>query len=139
MSVPPALRLLVRARDRGRCAYCHSTENNSGQAMHMDHIVPESAGGLSVAENLCQVCFSCNSHKAAKQYSFDPQTLTEVAIFHPLRQRWSEHFSWDASGTLILGKTACGRATVEALQMNNETVVKARRRWVIGGWHPPTD
>ncbi|RLT34340.1 MAG: HNH endonuclease, partial [Chloroflexi bacterium] len=34
---------------------------------------------------------------------------------------------------------ACGRATVEALQMNNQTVVKARRRWVIGGWHPPTD
>ena len=139
MPVSPGLRLQVRARDRGRCAYCHSTENNSGQAMHIDHIVPESAGGPSVAENLCQVCFACNVHKAAKQYSIDPLTGIEVALFHPLRQRWSDHFSWDASGTLLLGKTACGRATVEALQMNNETVVKARRRWVIGGWHPPTD
>jgi len=139
MSVPAALRLLIRARDRGRCAYFHSTENNSGQAMHIDHIVPESAGGPSVADNLCQICFSCKSHKAAKQYNFDSLTSTEVAIFHPLRQRWREHFSWDASGTLILGKTACDRVTVEALQMNNETVVKARRRWVIGGWLPPTD
>jgi len=31
----------------------------------------------------------------------------------------------------------CERATVEALQMNNPTVVRARRRWASAGWHPP--
>jgi len=107
--------------------------------MHIDHIVPESAGGPTVADNLCQVCFSCNIYKGAKQDSIDPQTGTEAALFHPIRQRWSDHFDWDATGTLIVGRTACGRATVAALHMNNQIVVQARRRWVTGGWHPPTD
>jgi hypothetical protein len=26
---------------------------------------------------------------------------------------------------------------VVTLQMNNPTVVRARRRWVSAGWHPP--
>ena len=37
----------------------------------------------------------------------------------------------------IVGLTAIGRATVEALKMNNEFIVPARRHWVEAGWHPP--
>lgn len=59
-------------------------------------------------------------------------------LFHPLQQRWSEHFIWDESKAYILGLTACGRATVTALQMNNQIIVRARKRWVVAGWHPPT-
>ena len=41
--------------------------------------------------------------------------------------------------TQISGITSVGRATIEALQMNNEYVVEARRFWVFAGWHPPLE
>lgn len=139
MSVSGSLRRRVSERDRGKCAYCRSSEFNSGQALHIDHIVPQAAGGSTSLDNLCQVCFSCNIHKGAKQSATDPVTEAEAALFHPLRQRWQDHFIWDVNGTVIVGTTPCGRATVQALQMNNPIVVQARRRWVSGGWHPPAD
>jgi len=82
-------------------------------------------------------CFSCNVYKGAKQTWNDPLTQNAASLFHPLRQNWNEHFAWDESKTKITGLTSCGRATVEALKMNNPTVVNARRRWVSAGWHPP--
>lgn len=105
--------------------------------MHLDHIVPEVAGGPTVADNLCAACFSCNVAKAVQQTAGDPLTGETVALFHPLQQRWPEHFTWDPSQTQIVGLTACGCATVKALRLNNPTVVQARRRWVSAGWHPP--
>jgi hypothetical protein len=105
--------------------------------MHIDHIIPESAGGLTVPENLCLACFSCNVLKGAKQTWEYPDTQETVRLFHPLRDKWNDHFTWDESRTEIIGRTPCGRATIEALRMNNPTVVNARRRWVSAGWHPP--
>jgi hypothetical protein len=40
-------------------------------------------------------------------------------------------------GTQIIGLTSIGRATVAALQLNNELAVEVRRNWVLAGWHPP--
>jgi hypothetical protein len=45
-------------------------------------------------------------------------TGREIDIFHPLLQRWSEHFALDEEG-LLTGKTATGRATIDALGMND--------------------
>jgi hypothetical protein len=101
------------------------------------HLVPEAAGGQTAAENLCLACFSCNVHKGAQQIGVDPLSGETVFLFHPVRQRWPDHFTWDESRTQIVGLTPCGRATVAALQLNNPTVVRARRRWVDAGWHPP--
>jgi len=139
MSIPPTLRRLIAERDQNRCAYCLTTEENSGQRMHVDHIIPDVADGPTVAENLCLACFTCNSHKGEQQSGFDPLTGATVQFFHPLRQSWDEHFAWDESKTQIIGLTPCGRATVIALQMNNSLVGRARRRWVDAGWHPPHD
>jgi hypothetical protein len=33
----------------------------------------------------------------------------------------------------------CGRATVEALQMNSDLATLVRMNWIKVGWHPPTD
>jgi hypothetical protein len=62
-----------------------------------------------------------------------------VPLFNPRQQRWSEHFAWSADGTQITGLTIIGRATVVALQMNNATIIPARRRWAAAGWHPPAE
>jgi len=137
MYVTSKIRIQLEKRDKKLCQYCLNSEDNCGLRMHVDHIIPESAGGVSTLDNLCLVCFSCNVYKGAKQIWNDPLTQENVYLFHPLRQNWNEHFSWDESKTKIKGLTPCGRATIEALKMNNATVVNARRRWVSAGWHPP--
>ncbi len=63
----------------------------------------------------------------------------EVALFNPRKQRWFEHFRWTNDGTTIQGRTACGRATVNALQLNNMVAVTVRRYWIQARWRPPRD
>jgi len=103
----------------------------------IDHIVPESADGQTIWENLCVACHSCNEFKGAQVASKDPLTGRRVHLFHPQQQLWSEHFCWSEDGTNIIGLTPVGRATVVALNLNHPIIVEARRRWVRVGWHPP--
>jgi hypothetical protein len=106
--------------------------------MHIEHIIPIAAGGQSVEENLWLACPLCNGYKGIQTHAHDPETGQVVALFNPRRQAWNEHFRWKDDGVEILGLTPCGRATVIALKLNNESVTRARRRWVLAGWHPPT-
>ncbi len=110
-----------------------------GMPMTVDHIIPQAAGGLSVEENLWLACRRCNEFKGVQTHAKEPQTGEWVALFNPRHQIWTEHFTWSANGTEILGQTACGRATVMAVQMNNSDIVVARRLWVSAGWWPPLD
>ena len=125
MAINPKLRHLISERDKCRCCYCLTTEENSGIKMHVDHIIPEAIGGKTTLENLCLACFSCNVNKGAQHEATDPVTGTKTPLFHPLKHRWNEHFAWDETSTKIIGLTPCGRATVEALQMNNPTIFMA--------------
>lgn len=127
---------LLTADDR-RCVYCHTTEANTGQPMTIDHIVPQARGGATIFDNLCFACRRCNEFKGSATTTRDPLTGEIVPLFHPRTQTWSEHFTWDASGTRVIGLTAIGRATVVALNVNNAVILDARRRWVNVGWHPP--
>ncbi len=137
MPVHASLRQLVLERDRYRCAYCLAAQENSGQRLQIDHIIPVAAGGPTALDNLCACCASCNNTKWARTEAIDPPTGEPARLFHPLRDSWPDHFAWDETGSSIIGLTARGRATVEALQMNNATIVRARRRWIEAGWHPP--
>jgi hypothetical protein len=129
-------RQLLDADDR-RCAYCQTTESNSGHPMVVDHICPRSKGGQIEFDNLCFACHRCNEFKGPTTELEGPLTSEVTPLFHPRRQAWSGHFAWDAPGTRIIGLTAVGRVTVIALNMNNEVIVDARRNWVSVGWHPP--
>ncbi len=60
-----------------------------------------------------------------------------VALFNPRLQAWEQHFRWAQGGLRILGKTAIGRATVEALDLNHELAVAVRGIWVQLGGFPP--
>lgn len=105
--------------------------------MTLDHIVPEAQGGPTTFDNLCFACRRCNEFKGSSTQAHDPLTDEIVSLFHPRIQKWNDHFTWNASGTHMIGLTAIGRATVLALNMNNPVIVAARRRWVSVGWHPP--
>jgi hypothetical protein len=137
MAVSASLRSLVAKRDNFQCAYCQTSEANCGLQMHVDHIVPVAAGGATRPDNICLACFACNIFKGSQQTAVDPITHQNVPLFHPVQQHWPDHFAWHEESTHIIGRTAIGRATIEALQMNNATVVRARRRWADAGWHPP--
>jgi hypothetical protein len=137
--IPTDLRSRIAETARHRCGYCLTSQLISGAQMHLDHIIPRAQGGSSAEENLWLACAWCNSYKGSKSFAIDPETGTEVHLFNPRRQVWSEHFRWSNEGTSIIGTTATGRATVEALRLNNEYIVPARRQWILAGWHPPQD
>ena len=137
--IPAELRRQVREDAGHRCGYCRISELISATESVIDHILPESAGGSTARENLWLVCTRCNQFKGSKTQAADSQTGEVVPLFNPRTQVWTEHFSWSEDGTEIVGRTACGRATVDALCLNRELVILARRRWVSVGWHPPAD
>jgi hypothetical protein len=131
------LRQQLQEADDQRCAYCQTTQANSGYPMVVDHVVPGSKGGNTEFDNLCFACHRCNEFKGATTALEDPLSGETTPLFHPRRQTWPEHFTWDAAGIRIVGVTAVGRVTVIALNMNNEVILDARRNWVSVGWHPP--
>jgi 5-methylcytosine-specific restriction endonuclease McrA len=134
--IAPALRRAVVERAHGRCEYCQTAQAIVVE-MEVDHITPESAGGATDIDNICLTCIGCNGFKLAFQTGIDPETGKEAPLFHPRIHLWDDHFAWAAAGTLLLGLTPTGRATVARLRMNRERLVEARRLWVVAGWHPP--
>lgn len=137
--IPAELRQRVVTTARRRCGYCLTSQTVVGFPMHIEHIIPEALGGSSAEENLWLACPLCNGYKGVQTHATDPLTGAQVLLFNPRMGNWHEHFAWSADGTLIIGKTPVGRATVVALRLNNEYVVPSRRVWAAAGWHPPKD
>jgi hypothetical protein len=69
----------------------------------------------------------------------DPDSGEVVPLYNPRQQRWSDHFAWDSTYSLVIGLTAVGRATVAALRLNRQGVVNLRRLLVPIGEHPPKE
>lgn len=133
------LRLRVSAFSHHRCGYCHTSQLIIGPYLEIDHIIPVSRGGTSNEDNLIAACPICNGHKNDRIEAIDPQTKLLELLFNPRIDSWQNHFVWAEEGAIIQGKTAKGRATIAALEMNHPDLVAARRLWVSVGWHPPTD
>lgn len=111
-ALPAALRAAVVRRAAQRCEYCGLAQSGQEAAFHIDHVEPRAAGGATSEDNLALACVSCSLHKAAKQTATDPDSGSEVPLFNPRREQWSEHFRWD--GEFSAGITPTGRATVVA-------------------------
>lgn len=135
-NIPLAIRRQVIDDAGTRCGYCHSDEILMGVSLAVDHIVPVAAGGQTVRENLWTACRQCNEYKSSRTHYEDPQSREMALLFNPRTQKWNEHFAWSPEYTHILGKTATGRATIEALQLNRTLLIRARQRWVLMGWRP---
>jgi len=132
-----SLQQRVRRRAGNRCEYCLSHQHYVMGILQIDHIWPVILGGADTEDNLCLACELCNQHKWKKTQGIDPQTGTNVRLYHPRQQKWNEHFRWSASGEEIIGLTPSGRATVTELKLNNELAIIVRRNWIQAGWHPP--
>lgn len=132
-----ALRTTVATRANGCCEYCRSQARFATQSFAIDHIHPVSLGGQTTLDNLALACPGCNSYKTNKLDAPDPVSRQQVALYHPRQQVWDEHFAWSKDFLLIIGITAVGRATVEALRLNREPLVNLRRALYGIGEHPP--
>lgn len=135
--VPSALQQRIRGQFGDCCAYCRTAELLTATTFEFEHIVPLSAGGQTVMNNLCLACPTCNRCKAARQTSQDPQTNKIVPLFHPQQQSWDDHFAWSPDSTIILANTSIGRATCTAMKMNRPQIIRVRKMWVKLGEHPP--
>jgi len=136
------IRQLIREQAKYLCEYCHSPEEVSAALFEIDHIIPQSLGEFDALENLALACQRCNGYRYNFTKGIDPETKEEVSLFNPRWQQWSEHFIWTKDGLIIIGITSIGRATCNRLDFNDEYhnegfIIKARRLWVKGGWHPP--
>jgi hypothetical protein len=132
-----SLRQRVREVARDRCGYCLSPQRLVMGTLEVEHLVPRAKGGSDEEENLWLSCSLCNRYKGAQVSAIDPLSGNNARLFNPRHDRWSDHFLWSGDGVSITGHTPEGRATIEALKLNNELAVEVRRNWVRAGWHPP--
>src|SRR2546428_8069500 len=109
MTIPLRVRKQVVERARGRCEYCGLSQAGQEATFHVDHVVPVTADGPTVFDNLALACVSCSLRKGASQTAFDPQTHVDAPLFNPRRDVWLTHFRWE--DIRIVGLTPSGRAT----------------------------
>jgi HNH endonuclease len=137
--IPLWLRQRVAETARHRCGYCLSAQKYVMGILEIEHIISLAVGGTNEESNLWQAYGLCNGFKGVQISAIDPMRGERVSLFNPRTQKWPDHFCWDEAGVLIIGLTSIGRATVVALQLNNEIAVRVRGHWVRAGWHPPAD
>ncbi len=135
--ISDSVKARVRATAGHRCGYCLTQQRYAMQVLEIEHIIPVATGGTDMEENLWLACRLCNNAKGTKTRGYDIITGRRTGLFNPRQQKWRRHFRWSIDNTQVIGRTACGRATVLALNLNNEIALVVRRNWVSAGWHPP--
>ena len=86
-------------------------------------------------DNLALACVSCSLRKGARQGTPDPGDGSEVELFNPRRDTWSQHFAWN--GTEVIAHTPTGKGTIVALQLNRPAVRAIPFEELLRGRHPP--
>jgi hypothetical protein len=125
-------RRAVRERAGDRCEYCHTRQDAEPFfRYHYEHIIPRQHGGTDDASNLALACPNCNLHKGPNLAGIDAVDGSLVALFHPRREQWDDHF--EMRGPVVIGRTPTGRVTVFVLNMNAPDRVELRRILLVGG------
>jgi hypothetical protein len=127
----------VTERAQARCEYRKLAQVGQEATFHVDHIIPRSASGATTLDNLALACVSCSLRKSDRQHGIDPDTVQEAPLFHPRRDRWSDHFRWD--GLRISALFAVGRATIDAFQLNRPLILGIRYEESFRFRHPPPE
>lgn len=129
--IDAAARARIRQRADNRCEYCRLSQRYSPRTHHVEHIVAKQHGGSDDTENLALACHRCNLQKGPNLTGCDPEKSDIVPLFHPRRDRWSDHFMF--LGPRIVGLTAIGRTTVVVLGMNDARRLDLRAELLASG------
>ncbi len=135
--ISESLKKKIRRVAKNRCGYCLLPQSLNPVLLEIEHIFPTAKGGTNDEENLWLVCRLCNGYKATQTESLDKKTNETVRLFNPRTQNWNEHFKWEEE--IVIGKTPCGRATIQTLKLNNPIILPVRKKWILAGWFPPQD
>ncbi len=119
-----SVRALVRDRAANRCEYCGVPQDLWGARLQIEHVIAQQHASDDDPSNLALACDRCNLLKGPNLSSIDPETGAIVRLFNPREHSWAEHFGFQ--GTLIVGRTPEGRATVSLLRMNERQRVRVR-------------
>ena len=134
--VPAALGRLVDERAGGRCEYCLIPAMAVFSPHEIDHIISLKHGGPTAAGNLALSCTLCNKYKGSDISSQDPETSEICPLYHPRRDRWSDHFRISAAQLVPL--TSTGRVTARLLQFNHPDRIEEREIFIATGlFHLP--
>jgi hypothetical protein len=137
--VSKEVRRTVAERAGLRCEYCRCLSEFTSDDYAVEHIHPQARGGNNALANLAWSCPGCNSRKFTATTGIDPVTGDTVALYHPRRDRWGDHFAWAGGGLFIAGVSPTGRATVERIRLNRRRVVNLRYALITSEVHPPAD
>jgi hypothetical protein len=112
----------LRALYHYRCAYCGTTEVDTGGELTVDHFQPRARGGADVPSNGVYACITCNDYKGDYWH---PDAVNR--ILHPLHDHLADHIHEGEDGRLV-SLTATGQFHIERLQLNRPQLVTQRRR-----------
>src|SRR5258705_11000231 len=86
------LRRFVGERAHDRCEYCLTPARVATQSFSVEHILPWSQKGPTLAENLALACAGCNGYKLDYTTAVDPQTGGAKTPFFPPEKAWEAPF-----------------------------------------------
>jgi hypothetical protein len=122
-------REFIRQRAGYACEYCRIPQAATPLiSFHIEHVTAKQHGGTDNPDDLALACDRCNAYKGPNLTTIDQETGDIVALYHPRRDKWAEHFT--LRGYVIVGLTAVGRATVRLLNMNSPRRVELRAEWL---------
>ena len=135
--ISPATQQQVRERAEFLCEYCHTAEKWQYVPFTIDHVVPLDLGGTDDLDNLGLACFHCNRQKSNRLQAEVPKSGEEIPLFNPRQHNWADHFIWSADKRMLLGMTTIGKATIQALQLNRDRIIRIRQADIAVNRHPP--
>ena len=119
------IRQIVRKRAEDRCEYCHLPQAAAPfLTFHVEHVQAQQHVDDDSLENLALACPDCNRHKGPNLTTIDPQSRSIIRLFHPRQDEWDSHFEY--RGTILVGLTSIGEATIRLLQINSVERVEMR-------------
>ena len=63
--IPLYMREIIVSRAHCRCEYCPIPDTDSYYGFHIDHIISQKHGGLTILLNLAYACPDCNRYKGS--------------------------------------------------------------------------
>jgi hypothetical protein len=127
----------VRQRARGFCEYCRLPQAFDPWAFHVDHVIANQHEGKSQRDNLALACSRCNRNEGPNIPGFDKTQNEIFRLYHPRRDKWTDHFRW--RGPRLLGLTPFGRVTIRVLAINHPEAVALRGEVIAEGVFPADD
>jgi hypothetical protein len=125
----------VCERAGGLYEYCHLPDAYTTLPFQIDYIIAEKHGGLTTLDKLAYCCLHCNAFKGPNIAGVSQATGDIVRLFHPRKDLWNEHFTWD--GSRLLSSTAIGRVTIAVLAINAPYRLEVRQMLIAEGAFPP--